>query len=300
MPIANKSKMKRGESTMNTKKFGAIIVMLCLTILFSEVLVFASELPDFKLPEMEPLDTPELSKDYNKMLEELEKEGLDNYKYGVDKEDLIAPDVEAPEGTGKKAFEKFKERYGDMWNDPNRQLDRSSTIPDDEFFKAVRDFGKANEQNFGNISKADREAMSNLLKGKLDTSFLRDMKLEKERASKKLLNTKGYLAGTKKPAGWDSVKQQSYVVKKPSLPADQVKRSKSILNKSMMELVWDSIKRSVGDTVSNIKGTYDDLKKIEQILNNKNALSDNDLLKNRGSIKNYSKSLLPFVLPFVR
>ena len=125
------------------------------------------------------------------------------------------------------------------------------------------------------------------------------MKLEKERASKKLLNTKGYLAGTKKPAGWDSVKQQSYVVKKPSLPVDQVKRSKSILNKSMMELVWDSIKRSVGDTVSNIKGAFDDLKKIEQdiiskIQNNKNALSDNDLLKYRESIKNYNKSLLPF------
>ena len=67
----------------------------------------------------------------------------------------------------------------------------------------------------------------------------------------------------------------------------------------MMELVWDSIKRSVGDTVSNIKGAFDDLKKIEQdiiskIQNNKNALSDNDLLKYRESIKNYNKSLLPF------
>ena len=50
-----------------------------------------------------------------------------------------------------------------MWNDPERQLDKSSIIPDEEFFDAVRDFGKANEKLQWNQS-ADREVMAGLLK----------------------------------------------------------------------------------------------------------------------------------------
>ncbi|NLZ54471.1 MAG: hypothetical protein GX892_15265 [Thermoanaerobacteraceae bacterium] len=301
---------------MKIKKVGIFAIISCLAILSLNITAFAEDklpdfkLPDFELPELEPQELPEPSDDFDRMIEELQKEGLDNYKYGENKENLEYPDVETPEGTGKKAFEKFKERYGDMWNDPERQLDRSSIIPDDEFFNAVRDFGKTSEREFGKISNADKKVMSNLLKKKLDTGFLRDMKKEKEKASKRLIKTQGHLAGLKKPAGWDSVKQQSYVVKKPSLPKNQVQRANSIMNKSMLSLLAGSvgetleiIAKTVGGSFANTADKIKDA--FSKVTKNENEflsrIKKGDLGDFDGLLRDYYDSLVDYTnegLPF--
>lgn len=303
---------------IRVSKTGLLIVLFCISMLISETLVYAkNELPDFKLPDLDPLETPKLFKDYDEMIKELQEEGLDKYKFGENKENLEYPEVELPEGTGKKAFEKFKEKYGDMWNDPERQLDKSSIIPDEEFFDAVRDFGKANEKNFNGISQADREVMAGLLKKKLNTNFLWDMKKEKEKMSKKLIDTKGYLEGVKKPANWDSIKKQSYAVKKPSLPANQVQRANRILNLNIQDIAnhtFTQFKKTlddlgvtnfinklgefVNDPIGNFKkwigeGGSEELKGKEQEIKSKKqnneSLSDKDLREYKEKLKNETK-----------
>ena len=52
-----------------------------------------------------------------------------------------------------------------MWNDPNRQLDRSSTIPDDEFLKPFVILGKLTNRTSAISAKLIGRQCLTFLKG---------------------------------------------------------------------------------------------------------------------------------------
>jgi hypothetical protein len=87
------------------------------------------DLPDFELPELPPLDIPELKKNYGDMLEELTEKGFGKYKFGENGE-VPFPDVEAPVVPGGSIVDKFKEEFGDKWQEGFEKLQRDSIIPD--------------------------------------------------------------------------------------------------------------------------------------------------------------------------
>lgn len=194
------------------KKFLTIIITFCFIVTAIPVKAFAGgeELPKFELPKLEPLEVPTLSKSYEDMLEELKKQGFGEYKYDPQKP-LPLPEVEAPENTGKTAYEKFIEEYGDMWNSPEHQLDKTSIIPDDKFFEDyINAFKDANEKLFNEIREADRKKMNELLSKKLDMSGL--WNLEELKKQIQFKDPKSLLADVPKPDGWDDVKARSYNV----------------------------------------------------------------------------------------
>ena len=165
----------------------AIVMLIVFFFTLFPLNVLAKDLPDPKLPEMEPLEDPELSKDFNELIKELEKQGFGKFENEPGKK-ISLPNAATPKGTGKDATDKFKEDYGDMKNDPNRQLNKNGIIPDDKHFESVYDFGKANKENFNNISEANRDRMANLMKKELDKSFLWDLESIKKDFSKKFLS----------------------------------------------------------------------------------------------------------------
>ena len=199
------------------KKTAIVMLIVFLFTLFP-LNVLAKDLPDPKLPEMEPLEDPELSKDFNELIKELEKQGFGKFENEPGKK-ISLPNAATPKGTGKDATDKFKEDYGDMKNDPNRQLNKNGIIPDDKHFESVYDFGEANKENFDNIREANRDRMANLMKKELDKSFLWDLESIKKDFSKKFLSDgqiSTFLNATPKQAGWDEVKRRSFIV--PKMP----------------------------------------------------------------------------------
>lgn len=198
------------------KLFAAISILLIIT--FLPINVFASEnlqdrLPKLELPEieqLEPMEVPELSvpklsKDYDEMLNKLKEQGYGKFKYDKEK-GLELPKVESPKGAGKSAVDKFKEEYGDMWN--NNKLKDINNMPDDKFFDMVKSFGKANQEEFNRLTKEDREKMAKLLKQKLDTSIQYDLDSIKAKANKGFMSQseiQRFLRNTPKPEGWDRV-----------------------------------------------------------------------------------------------
>lgn len=190
------------------KKLVYVIGICVITTTIAPVSAFAAGngLPNLSTPKLPALKTPQLSTDYNKALEELKKQGFGEYKYDPSKE-LPLPEVEAPQGTGKSAFEVFKQQYGDMWNDPNRQLSKPNNIPNDEFFAAFKDFGSQSQAALDKIKSEDKKMMSELLKKKLDTSNQWDLNTVKKSASfLSASEQQAFLNSTPKPAGWNSVK----------------------------------------------------------------------------------------------
>ena len=61
------------------KKTAIVMLIVFLFTLFP-LNVLAKDLPDPKLPEMEPLEDPELSKDFNELIKELEKQGFGKFE----------------------------------------------------------------------------------------------------------------------------------------------------------------------------------------------------------------------------
>lgn len=291
------------------KKSRVLFFVLFVFVLFTNVLTYASnELPDFELPNIESQNPPSLSQSYEKMLKELQSEGLDHYKFGIDKKDLIEPEVEEPAGTGKKAVEKFEERFGDMKGDPSRELDKKSTIPDDSFFNKVRDFETKNKKDVSDISRTKEDAMSKRMKIELDKNELWDMDKELKKANDNLKSTSGFLSGTPKPDAWDSVKKQSNVEKKPSAPKSTAHKVES----NPIKRVWDTIKDVGGkaidyvkdlggkivDRVKNFFGSNkkvdDATKEMKQNIKESGRPSDSDLKNYKEKLKEETKSKLPF------
>ena len=211
----------------------AISLTLIITLLFIifPVNVFAEskELPDMKLPDTEPLETPKLSKDFNELIKELEKQGFGKFENDPDKK-IKLPKTKEPAGKNKDAYDKFLEDHGDMKNDPNRQLDKSSGIPDDQYFESIYEYAKENKKEFDRISQANRDEMASLLKKELNKSFLYDLEGIKTKFQQKVFKQcAGVIlsAGTPKQAGWDEVKRISFIV--PKMPELKMRDVKPIL-----------------------------------------------------------------------
>lgn len=188
-----------------------VLALLFFCIVLSMPMAFALDnLPEFKLPTLPPLETPTLSKNYSDMLKELEQQGWGKYKYSP-QDPLPLPDVEVPVGTGKKATEKFLEEFGDMWNSPERQLDRGSSVPEDAYFKDFLEKYK-NEKlaEFEGIKSKENVSMDEFLKSQLDMSGL--WNLEELKKQIQFQDTKKLLSNVPKPEGWDAVKKSSSVV----------------------------------------------------------------------------------------
>jgi len=136
------------------KKKLAVILAFILSFIAIPIQSFADsgELPKLGLPKLNPLQTPTLSKSYQDMQKKLEEQGLGQYKYNSGS--LPLPDVKSPDNARKTAYEKFLQEYGDMWNSSSNQLDKTSIIPDDQFFKDyINAFKNANERLFNNIKE---------------------------------------------------------------------------------------------------------------------------------------------------
>lgn len=157
-------------------------------------------LPVYQLPELDPLEMPTLSKNYEDMASEMEDLGFGEYRF---KKRLPLPDVEAPPGTGTNAYDIFVGTYGDLWSDPARQLNKESTLPVEEVMNAASSFSLQGQQAFDNVKSNDSSAMAALLTKKLDTSKnwdLSSIKASLPAMSSSQLNA--YIAGVGKPAGW--------------------------------------------------------------------------------------------------
>lgn len=114
------------------KQIIAIVLTICFSVCFVPTKAFAfPSLPNFTLPEQKPLETPSLSKDYTEMIEKLEEQDLGKYKHDPE-ESIPVPKVENPV-LDRDAYDVFIEKYGDIWNE--KELDKTSIIPDKEFFK---------------------------------------------------------------------------------------------------------------------------------------------------------------------
>lgn len=166
--------------------------------------IFAQELPRFRNPNLPPLEVPQLSKTYEEMKAELEKQGLGVRRYDPT-QPIPMPDVEAPEGTGKDAMQKFYERFGDMWNDPMRQLDTESRMPDESFFTR-HNLGL--EQAFKDAKNRDAEALKEAMAETLDMSILWDLdKVKADMTKFDDAELQAYLDGAEKPADYEKYKE---------------------------------------------------------------------------------------------
>ena len=236
---------------MRTVSFTLVITLL-FTMFPVHVFAESKELPDMKLPDTEPLETPKLSKDFNELIKELEKQGFGKYANDPDKK-IKLPEVKSPAGNeGKNAYDKFVEDHGDMKNDPNRQLDKSSGIPDDQYFESIYEYAKENKKEFDRISQANRDEMASLLKKELNKSFLYDLEGIKQNFSKRFLSNaqaSSYLAGTPKQAGWDEVKRISFIV--PKMPELKMRDVKPILLPPIPLFRWGNTTQPPKNTQAN-------------------------------------------------
>ena len=159
-----------------------------------------TELPVYELPELSPLEMPTLSKNYESMAEDMIDLGFGSYRF---KGGLPLPDVEAPVGTGANAVDVFQSAFGDLWNDPSRQLSKESTLPVQEVLNAASSFSLQAQTSFNTIKSKDSEMMASLLAKKLDTSQnwnLADIKSKLPSIGADAIKT--YLGGTEKPSTW--------------------------------------------------------------------------------------------------
>lgn len=164
-------------------------------------------LPKFELPKLDPLQMPSLSKDYKDMQEELKKEGFGQYKFDP-QNPLPLPEMEAPKNAWITAYQKFLEEYGSI---NTHQLDKTSIIPDDKFFRDYMDtFKEENMQKFNAVSSADKEKMKELLNKKLDMSNLWNFDELKKQVQ--FRDAKSFLDNVPKPDGWDRTKANSFNV----------------------------------------------------------------------------------------
>ncbi len=140
---------------------------------------------------------------------------IDSFKSKLGKKTLEMPTVEKPEGFGNTAIEGFKRDHGDMWQAEERQLDRTSTMPDENVLKAIKEFGEKNDSELNTVRQEDREKLTEMVKKQLDTSHVRDLSSIKENFMRNnpQVDVTSYLAGTPKPQGWGSAPA------KPSLQA---------------------------------------------------------------------------------
>jgi len=178
--------------------------LLIATLIVLPTNVWASELPRFKNPTLPPLETPQLSKTYEEMRAELERQGLGRYRFDPNKP-LPLLDVEAPEGTGKDVMEKFYSRFGDMWNDPSRQLDTESRMPSDSFFT---NHTLGFERIFEEAKKRDNATLEKELAETLDMGILWDLDKIKEGMTKfSERERQNYLEGTPKPPNYEEYRR---------------------------------------------------------------------------------------------
>lgn len=267
----------------------ALSFLLVFTTGVSAIDLSGYDLPEVSVPEVEDLKTPELSTDYNKMLEALEE-----IEKNREKKKLELPEVEKPENHGKGAFDVFKENYGDMWQDENRQLDRSSVIPDNEFFDAIQDFGTQNQDNLDKEVLKDKKVMSELLKKKLDTSHLRDLSgIKKEFMKKSSIDVNSYLAGTPKPQGWGSA-PAAPTLKKPTSygpSGSNEEFTDPVLGGAGKAL--SSVANYTSNYVNGVKNAnkeFDDL--MEELKDKKGPYTDDDIARVAEATKNKSSSRL--------
>lgn len=190
------------------KKMRWVAMSMLVALGISPLHAFASSgLPKMDIPKLPPLETPQLSDNYDDMLKELEKEGFGQHQWDKDKP-LPLPDVEAPAGTGKSAKDKFDEEFGDMWNSSKHQLDSSSVIPKG-LEKEVTDYTTQIRAIVTATQAADRSkmkaALNNHLSSQVSLFNLDDIKQgfdEKSLANDMLAK---FLADTPKPDGWDKI-----------------------------------------------------------------------------------------------
>jgi len=96
-------------------------------------------LPKPKLPEYR------LSKDFNKLKEELIKEGFGQRKF-TDKDF----ELKIPQSSNKNAQELFEEKNGEMYK--NKVLEIDMEMPDDQFFEDyIQEFKKEAQDKLGNF-----------------------------------------------------------------------------------------------------------------------------------------------------
>lgn len=224
------------------KKTSVFAACLSLAILLCPVTGFAgsNSLPEFKLPELKPLERPTLSKNYSDMLKELEAQGWGKYKYNP-QEKLPLPEVEPPKGAGRDATDKFKEEFGDMWNSPDHQLDKKSMIPEDAYFKNFLENYKAEKlKNFQDAKGADSMTMKDFLKKQLDMSQLWNFEALKKQIQFK--DTAGFLAGLPKPTGWDSTKSSASSVPSSDSWLKGGPKAEGYGHSSALDAVDDSLK----------------------------------------------------------
>lgn len=176
-----------------------IVLMVGLLISFNTTSHALPELPEITLEEVEPLEKPKLSKEYDDMLEALKEEGWGEYKFDKD-EPLPLPKVEAPKGTGKSAVDVFEKEFGDMWE--TRDFERLTIIPDETFFDQYsKDYYQRNLELFEAIKTDNNDQMKSALKGKLDISkYIGDSEKVSNLMSPEALNQ--ILDSSEKPEGW--------------------------------------------------------------------------------------------------
>lgn len=110
----------------------------------------------------------------------LVKEGYGQKKYDRDK-GLPIPEVERPLGTGIDAYTSFLTIYGDMANDPARQMEYISAMPDDEFFAIMGGAGK----KLTKYNLPTQDSLMNMVRKKLDLSVLYNLDNKMEELNKK-------------------------------------------------------------------------------------------------------------------
>lgn len=189
----------------------AVIIVLIISLI--PISAFANKLPDFELPDQEPLETPSLSKDYNKAVDTLREQGFGSFEHGKDGK-IPLPEASGNENKEKTGNQKFEEEHGNMKNSPDRQLKKESIIPKDEYFDEVRDSHEKKKEGFYKIRDINNKQMSELMKKKLDKSFLYDLEAIKKIFDSRFLTDKqlkGFLAATPKPGGWDETVRISYI-----------------------------------------------------------------------------------------
>lgn len=101
------------------------ILILTTVMLFSMTsIAFADTLPKFELPELEPLEMPTLSDNFDDMLEKLK----DKYNQKLETPELPQIENKLPSTDSR---ERFREIFGTLWSKPSL-----GSMPDSDFFSS--------------------------------------------------------------------------------------------------------------------------------------------------------------------
>lgn len=246
------------------------------------------DLPEFELPELDELEIPEMSLDYEKMLKDLQKQGLGQYKFDDDDFKLDLSDID------KDVIQKFKKEFGDKWESIGKAMKTNSVLPDN-FKDFVKRFGKESKAILESLKEKDNKKFASLMENQLDASklFYDFDKIKSEfkwdSVSPKVM----------KPEGWDELAKAAKHVKMPDNWMTDVPKPEGYGEKDILEAakeflldkipgsgLFGRIKDSLiggGKWLANYKEAKQKVnvyaKHLEEKIKNGEKLTDEDLKK---------------------